>query len=957
VKLTYELYPVPVQGREIKPDWSIDRGVFARPLAAATATDKPVSANPAPAIEGTEGNDTIDGTTGDDIIQAYGGDDYIRSFDGDDLIYAGDGSDYIVITGGSNTVYAGAGDDQVLMSSYWATLPSDFIDHLYGEDGNDLLSSSGGDDFLDGGTGNDVLVGGRGSDSLTGGAGADSFFMEFYDETLDQDVIEDFNVAEDVIDLSDLKSRALGMSMLENAVQSGDDVILTFPSGLGSTIVIRNTVLGDLSESNFVFYPLVIQDDDLTVSATGSLAANVFDDNGNGADTSYSTPLVGVYGVTLDADTAPFSFGTEPVTLGEGATFFVNFDGSVDFNANGAFDYLRDGESLTFVIYYETGNVDDDFRNRAAVNLTITGTYNDTGFMDGGIDDDTLTGGTEDDWIYGHEGNDTLDGATGNDDLYGGTGNDTLTGGTGRDSLWGGSGNDILSGGTGPDTFGFSGDTIDSVSFDMGDDIVTDFNPATDIIDLSRLGPYSLGRAVFESAVQSGADVVLTVGGNSPGTITLQNFDLGDLSESNFVYFPLVLQDDNITASATAPLTANVLDDNGNGADLSYGSPIQGMYGIYSPVTGTTSYPGGWFEFGDGVQVGINYDGSIIYNPNGGLDYLREGESVTYDIVYTIGTVDGTRDTATLHLTLTGQANDTAFQDGDGSGNSLTGGTEDDTLSGFGGNDILDGATGNDRLLGGDGSDTLTGGSGRDRLWGDAGDDTLSGGAGPDSLLGSDGNDTLSGGTHVDKLLGGAGDDTLFGDEGNDILRGYKGNDTLYGGDGDDTLDGGAGRDVLYGGDGTDTMTGGSGADTFHVGMGQGQVITDFNPTEDRIVIDNVTFTYSWDDIWLEQSGQDVIVHSATFSEYFDLTLLNTSLEMLDELMFTFGAYAASEDASKAVSAAPELLAPDMIAPDLPEHTPGGGAEKFAPLDPLVDMFHLDPLIWSPDEHHDWHLA
>ncbi len=46
-----------------------------------------------------------------------------------------------------------------------------------------------------------------------------------------------------------------------------------------------------------------------------------------------------------------------------------------------------------------------------------------------------------------------------------------------------------------------------------------------------------------------------------------------------------------------------------------------------------------------------------------------------------------------------------------------------------------------------------------------------------------------------------------------------------------------------------------------------------------------------------------------------------------------------------------------MIAPDLPEHAPGGGAEKFAPLDPVVDMFHLDPLFWSPDEHHDWHLA
>lgn len=111
------------------------------------------------------------------------------------------------------------------------------------------------------------------------------------------------------------------------------------------------------------------------------------------------------------------------------------------------------------------------------------------------------------------------------------------------------------------------------------------------------------------------------------------------------------------------------------------------------------------------------------------------------------------------------------------------------------------------------------------------GNDTLNGTAGEDSLSGGIGNDTLNGLGGHDSLDGGLGEDTLNGGDGND---------TLIGGLGDDRLNGGNGNDILFGGLNDDTLSGGAGADVFHFGTLAGDdTILDFNPGEDRIVLDN----------------------------------------------------------------------------------------------------------------------
>ena len=142
----------------------------------------------------------------------------------------------------------------------------------------------------------------------------------------------------------------------------------------------------------------------------------------------------------------------------------------------------------------------------------------------------------------------------------------------------------------------------------------------------------------------------------------------------------------------------------------------------------------------------------------------------------------------------------------------ITGTSKDDFISGsFGsdklygglGNDTLDGSSsGNDYIEGGAGNDTITGSYG---AYGNGSADTLIGGSGDDTLKGLTGDDKLVGGTGNDTLIAdfqftyGFGNDSLSGGDGNDVIReinfngGYAyalAGDRLH-------LDGGAGTDML----------------------------------------------------------------------------------------------------------------------------------------------------------------
>lgn len=72
---------------------------------------------------------------------------------------------------------------------------------------------------------------------------------------------------------------------------------------------------------------------------------------------------------------------------------------------------------------------------------------------------------------------------------------------------------------------------------------------------------------------------------------------------------------------------------------------------------------------------------------------------------------------------------------------------------------------------------------------------------------------------------------TVKGTSENDVIRDTARNDTLRGK---------AGDDFLYATKGVDTLYGGPGHDTFVLSEGVFAVLADFNPQEDRIIIDDV---------------------------------------------------------------------------------------------------------------------
>lgn len=95
---------------------------------------------------------------------------------------------------------------------------------------------------------------------------------------------------------------------------------------------------------------------------------------------------------------------------------------------------------------------------------------------------------------------DTINGNEAANTLTGNGGNDTINGYGGQDRIVGGLGADVMTGGTGADTFYFT-QTAESVPGSKTHDVITDFSPGEDHIDLTGLGVHTwIGSAQFDHA-------------------------------------------------------------------------------------------------------------------------------------------------------------------------------------------------------------------------------------------------------------------------------------------------------------------------------------------------------------------------------------------------------------------------------------------------------------------------
>lgn len=475
-------------------------------------------------------------------------------------------------------------------------------DLLLGSDSADTLLGLAGNDSLNGGAGSDKLDGGAGMDTLTGGAGADTFV---FSNRLDSyrnyntgganlgDLITDFDISADKIDLS-----AMGFTGLGDGKNNTVYVVLnsagtkTYIKSLTADangnrfeVALDGNYLNTLTSANFVF---------ATSSPTNQAPA-------------LATPLLD----QSATENTPFSYVVP-------ATSFTD----------------PDNDSLSYTATLADGSALPGWLSFNATNLTFTGTPTSTASgnynvlvkaMDpaGASVSDSFALTVADapaNTITGTNNAETLNGTAGVDLILGLGGNDTIKAGTGADIVDGGAGRDSLYGGDGADTFRYT-NALDSYrDYDTGGitvtDTIYDFTAGVDKIDVSGLGFIGLGDGhhgtlyitlnaagdkTYIKSAEADADgnrFEIALNGNYLNTLTASDFVFGESVQQNILYLPTLGQsnarllrmteDDNQSGTSMLvndldrytpyDVRSQFTDANGNGIDIAVGgSTVTGL--------------------------------------------------------------------------------------------------------------------------------------------------------------------------------------------------------------------------------------------------------------------------------------------------------------------------------------------------------------------------------------------
>ena len=115
---------------------------------------------------------------------------------------------------------------------------------IKGNGGNDKIKAMGGNDTVRGGGGKDTVDGGTGNDNLYGNSSADTFV---YAKKYDKDVIRDFQNNTDVLQISNLGSKANVLSHASNV--NGN---VKFDFGNGDTLTVNNITKAQIQDDLLV---------------------------------------------------------------------------------------------------------------------------------------------------------------------------------------------------------------------------------------------------------------------------------------------------------------------------------------------------------------------------------------------------------------------------------------------------------------------------------------------------------------------------------------------------------------------------------------------------------------------------------------------------------------------------------------------------------------------------------
>ncbi|SEI08626.1 type I secretion C-terminal target domain (VC_A0849 subclass) [Pseudomonas asplenii] len=567
-------------------------------------------------------------------------------------------------------------------------------DALSGSDAADTLLGLAGNDGLNGGAGDDKLDGGAGMDILTGGAGADTFV---FSNRLDSyrnyntgganlgDLITDFDVSADKIDLSALGFTGLGDGKNDTVyLVLNSDGTKTYVKSLAADangnrfeVALDGNYLNTLTSANFIF----------ATSPSSNHAPVV------------ATPLLDQNA----SENTPFSYVVP-------ATSFSDPDNdTLSYTAR-----LADGSALPGWLTFDavtrtfTGTPGDSASGTYAIQVTAADGSNATV-------SDSFTLAVQDVpttvVINGTPGNDTLTGTTANEQLFGGAGNDILSGGAGNDLLIGGTGVEKLTGGAGADIFRFTSklDSYRTGSTSASDQIL-DFDTSADRIDVSTLGYTGLGNGLNGTLQVSysastnrtylkdltvdanGNRFEVSLAGNLAASLTASHFVFADHNVPGnvapVVAIPLLDQ----SASESTPFSYTLNHD-------SFTDANQDLLTYTATLADGSALPA-WLTFN---ATSLTFSGTPTSTAAGNYDVLVKASDPSGASV----------------------SDNFALAVADAPANTITGDNNANTLNG---------TTGADLILGLDGNDTLNGGGGRDILDGGAGRDELSGGDGADTF-------------------------------------------------------------------------------------------------------------------------------------------------------------------------------------------------------------------------------
>ncbi|WP_413160026.1 Ig-like domain-containing protein [Capilliphycus salinus ALCB114379] len=171
------------------------------------------------------------------ILVGTSSSDQLLGLEGNDLIFGGEAADQLFGNSGFDTIYGHQDDDRI-----------------YGGSEDDFLFGGQGNDIIFGDAGNDIIYGNKGTDILIGGEGEDIFVLEIGSGNFSvttTDLIIDFNVAEDQIELRD------GLTFEDLSLEgtpAGDTLIRDTNSG-EMLVLLQGVDSSSLSEEIFIQPP------------------------------------------------------------------------------------------------------------------------------------------------------------------------------------------------------------------------------------------------------------------------------------------------------------------------------------------------------------------------------------------------------------------------------------------------------------------------------------------------------------------------------------------------------------------------------------------------------------------------------------------------------------------------------------------------------------------------------